>query len=337
MFFMKKVAILYLILAISSQAAAHHATSVAYDTNNLGTIEGTVTDIFWRNPHIVLTIERILEDGSTEIWKAESGSTNSLERINISRNIVNVGDHVVLLGALSRRGLTAMAAYTMTLDSGREIPLWPFRAASIGWDVTTAPIASAAAEASELAARGIFRIWSRTGTGLDSHLPFTPAALAARETWDPLADDPALRCIPPGMPVMMNNPYPIEFIDEGDAITLRLEEWDGVRTIHMPANVSPQDQAPTSTGYSVGRWENNTLVVTTMHISERFFDDLGTPQSPDVEVVERFILNEAADQLDYRVVINDSGTFTEPATQIGVWFWNPGEEIKPFQCALLQG
>ena len=333
---MKKTGLLYLVLALPGQTGAHHAISVAYDTNNLGTIEGTVTDVFWRNPHIVLTVERSLEDGSTEIWKVESGSTNSLERIDISRNIVDVGDHIILLGALSRRGLTAMAAYTMTLDGGREIPLWPQRAASIGWDVTTAPIAIDAAEASERAARGIFRIWSRTGTALESYLPFTPAALASRETWDPLADDPALQCIPPGMPVMMNNPYPIEFVDEGDTITLRLEEWDGVRTIHMSENASSQNQIPTRTGYSVGQWEGNTLVVTTTHISERFFDDLGTPQSPDAEIIERFILNEAADQLDYRVVINDSGTFTEPATQSGGWHWIPGEEIKPFQCALLQ-
>ena len=36
----------------------------------------------------------------------------------------------------------------------------------------------------------------------------------------------------------------------------------------------------------------------------------------------------------YRVVLADPATFTEPATMSGVWFWKPGEEIKPFECAL---
>ena len=54
-------------------------------------------------------------------------------------------------------------------------------------------------------------------------LPFTEFALAARADWDPLVDDPALRCEPPGMPAMMFSPYPIQFVDRGDTILLQLE------------------------------------------------------------------------------------------------------------------
>lgn len=331
---MDRIFVLSVALMISSAAAAHHATTVAYDTENLTSIEGEVTRVFWRNPHIVLTIERTLENGETETWEAESGSTNSLQRIGIGRDIVSVGDHVSLFGAVSRRGLPAMAAYTMTLADGTEVPLWPQRAAQIGRDVALAPISEVAQERGSREARGIFRVWSRTGTGLESNLPFTEAAIAARETFDPLGDDPALQCIPPGMPAMMNNPYPIEFVDEGDRILLRLEEWDGVRTIHMSDAADPESQARSSYGYSVGRWEGNTLVVTTTRLNEPFFDDIGTPQSEDMEIVERFILNDSEDELQYRVVLTDPAIFTEPATQGGVWFWKPGEEIKPFECAI---
>ena len=262
---------------------AHHAVNVAYDTQNLSTVEGTVVDVFWRNPHVVVSVERTLESGETEIWEAESGSTNALERLGIGPEIVQVGDRVALMGALSRRGLTTMAAYTMILADGTEVPLWPQRAARIGRDVTPAPISESAREQSSREAEGIFRIWSRTSvTGLQSTLPFTEAAIAARDSFDPLADDPALSCIPPGMPGMMNNPYPIEFVDRGDRILLRLEEWDGERVIHMGEDASA-DAAPRSrTGFSVGRWEGNTLVVTTNRINEAFFDDVGTPQSVDV-------------------------------------------------------
>jgi len=331
---MTRIAVFFLGLTLAGTAAAHHATSVAYDTGTLVTIEGEVTRVFWRNPHIVVTLERVLENGERETWKAESGSTNSLERVGIGRDIVQVGDRVTLTGAVSRQGLTAMAAYTMTLADGTEVPLWPQRASSIGREVTSAPISETAQEQGSREARGIYRVWSRTGTGLESHLPFTDAAIAARQTFDPLGDDPALKCIPPGMPAMMNNPYPIEFVEDGDRILLRLEEWDHVRTIHMANDVSAEDQPASSYGYSVGRWEDNVLVVTTTRVSEPYFDDIGTPQSEDIEIVERFILNDGTDRLDYRVAVTDPATFTEPAALVGVWYWNPGEEIKPFQCAI---
>ena len=333
---MMRIGMLCLALVPAAPLLAHHAVGVAYDTGNLRTVEGEVIRLFWRNPHVVVTIERVLENGEREIWEAESGSTNSLERVGIDRGIVQIGDTVALTGAPSRRGLTTMAAYIMTLADGTEVPLWPQRAAQIGKDVASAPISETARAQGERQAREIFRVWSRTGPGLDSQLPFTAAAVAARETFDPLADDPALRCIPPGMPSMMNNPYPIEFVDRGDRIVLRLEEWDGERTIHMTEDAAA-GPPPSPKGHSVGRWEGNTLVVTTTGISEPFFDDIGTPQSENVEVVERFVLNEDNDRLDYRAVVTDPATFLEPATLEGHWYWNPGEEIKPFQCALPEG
>lgn len=330
-----RIGIFFLTVLLAVPAAAHHAVNVAYDTQNLSTVEGEVVNVFWRNPHVVVTIERVLENGDREIWEAESGSTNSLERLGIGRDIVQVGDTVALTGAVSRRGLTTMAAYTMTLADGTEVPLWPQRAARIGKDVTPAPISAAAREAGEQEARGIFRIWSRTSVvGLQSSLPFTETAIAARASFDPLADDPALSCIPPGMPGMMNNPYPIEFVDQDDRILLRLEEWDGERIIHLSTDAPAAGQPPSPTGNSVGRWEDNTLVVTTTGINESFFDDVGSPQSEDVEVVERFMLNETSDRIDYHVTVTDPVTFVEPATLVGAWHWNPGEEIKPFQCAL---
>ncbi len=331
---MNRIVSFCLALCLSATAAAHHAVGVAYDTTNLVTIEGEVTRVFWRNPHIVVTFERLLDNGERETWKAESGSTNSLERVGIGRDIVQVGDTVALTGAISRQGLTAMAAYTMTMADGTEVPLWPQRAAQIGREVAEAPISEAAQERGTREARGIFRVWSRVGTGLESHLPFREEAVAARATFDPLVDDPALQCIPPGMPSMMNNPYPIEFVDEGDRIVLRLEEWDGVRTVHMAGDASAEGQPTSPVGYSVGRWEGDTLLVTTTRIDEPFFDDVGTPQSADVEIVERFIMNDSNDRLDYRVEITDPLTFTETAIQGGYWFWNPGEELKPFECAL---
>lgn len=324
----------FLIWLASAGASAHHATTVAYDRGNMGVIEGQVQSVFWKNPHVVLTVERVSASGIRETWTVESGSPNSLQRVGIGPEIVSVGDRVTLMGALSRQGLPAMAAFTMTLADGTEIPLWPQRAVEIGREIQPAPFSSEAVAAGERDAHGIFRVWSRTGGALEGDLPLTDAALAAREAWDPLADDPALRCEPPGMPSMMNNPYPIRFVDEGGTITLLLEEWDGVREIDMREESAAADAPASPVGYSTGRWEGRTLIVTTTRISDPYFDDLGTPQSADSRVVERFTLSEDESRLDYTATITDPGSFTAPVTLTGFWEWIPGEQIRPFNCSL---
>ena len=171
-----------------------------------------------------------------------------------------------------------------------------------------------------------------TGSGL--HVwPLTPVGQAGRDAWSPLADDPALNCIPPGIPVAMDNPYPIEFTAQGDDITLSLEEWDGLRTIHM-GDTLRADQPRSHMGFSTGRWDGDTLIVTTVDVDYPFFDDVGTPQSLQAEIVERFTLSDDNTRLDWELTFTDPVNFTESVTLEGNWTWVPGEQIKPYQCAL---
>ena len=129
-------------------------------------------------------------------------------------------------------------------------------------------------------------------------------------------------------------PFPIQFIDQGDTITLNIEEWDNSRTIFMGAD--PEADAPYSRlGYSVGRWEGDTLVVETNRINYPFFNDQGIPQSEAVEFVERFTLSEDETRLDWTATLVDPETFTEPVTMHDMhWEWIPTNEIKPYDCVV---
>ena len=79
--------------------------------------------------------------------------------------------------------------------------------------------------------------------------------------------------------VMLDTPYPVEFVDEGEQIVMRLEEWDGTRTIYMNPGDGPPVQEHSPKGISFGRWEGKTLAIFTTYIDYPFLDDLGTPQS----------------------------------------------------------
>jgi hypothetical protein len=132
----------------------------------------------------------------------------------------------------------------------------------------------------------------------------------------------------------MDNPYPIEFTAQGDDIILSLEEWDGIRRIHMNNTASRANQPGSHMGFSTGRWDGNTLIVTTIDVEYPFFDDVGTPQSLQAEIVERFTLNDDNTRLAWNLTFTDPVNFTESVTLEGVWAWVPGEQIKPYQCAL---
>ena len=54
--------------------------------------------------------------------------------------------------------------------------------------------------------------------------------------------------------------------------------------------------------------------------------------SDDAEIVERFVLSQDEERLDYRLIITDPATFTEPVTRGRHWLWRPGESIQLFEC-----
>ena len=150
-----------------------------------------------------------------------------------------------------------------------------------------------------------------------------------------MTDDPQLGCQPLGMPGVMFSPHPIEFLERGGDVILRLEEWDHTRTIFMNRDFSAAIPPPTIVGSSVGRWEDDTLVVTTGNIGYSYMDEFGTPQSEAVELVERFTLTADEQYLDWTATVTDPGTLTEPFVAFTIrWEWVPGEEIQPYDCAV---
>jgi hypothetical protein len=332
---MRFVAISLTLVCCPLVTFAHHASSVGYDWDNVTELEGEITSVLWRNPHVRMTLRRIGQDGEEELWELESAGLNIVQRLGVSSDDIHVGDRIRVAGAPNRQGQTKMFIGNALLADGREVllrayakPRW-----TSDWTSRTVIPADQAAEAERLAT-GIFRVWSwRADTRTTASL--TEEALSARESWDQLRDDTALRCISQGMPGLMFSPFPIEFIDRGDEIVLKVEEWDAVRPIHMNDREDPRDQPATPLGYSTGRWEGQTLVVETTRVSWPYFDDIGTPQSEAVKIVERFTLSADEQRLDYAVRVTDPTTFTATADISGGQYgWTPGEAIKPFNCTL---
>ena len=330
---MRSIAVSLAFLMFAPPALAHHSVTAFFDRDTTVEIEGTVTDIYWRNPHISFTLAVVNDAGITEEWELEGGTTNTLTRRGFTAESVSIGERVKAAGAASRRGEPAIFVSHLLLPSGEEVILSD-REAPLRW---TSPAAAEMAPASvaDVAGSGIFKVWGyRDLYRIRSPLVLTPAALVARDAFDPRTDDPGLHCIPPGMPNAVLNPYPMELIDEGDRIIQRIEEWDARRVFYMSDDARNQTQAPSRLGYSVGRWEGSTLVVETTQVAFPLLDGDGTPMSEDVSMIERYTLSEDETRLQYEVVVTDPENLVEPAIWENTWVFRPGVEVRPFECTL---
>lgn len=318
-------------------AYTHHATSEY--SQDISEIEGVVSAKFWKNPHVNFNL--VTDDGAE--WVVEGSAMTALNRRGITEDIFQVGDRLKVAGRASTRRANNMIMSNFLLPDGRELMLsnngtrrWP--------DVDQRPpeIEGPSAEAiaaAEASAEGIFRVWSFADRPDwffqdPEEYPLTQAALDKFATWDQYTDNPQLVCIPPGMPITMGNPYPIEFVQHDEnTIVMYAHEFDVTRVIHLNAEPVPTVEE-TNMGYSTGYWEDeNTLVVDTININYPYFNRVGISSGPDLTVHERFVVDEEAGELRYRSTITDPWALTEPfAVRELVWEWIPGIPLGTYGC-----
>jgi len=330
-------------VAVAASAAAHHSFFGRFDTLTITELEGEVTAVSWRNPHAYFTVRA---DGAT--WEIETSSLTVLKRMGIDAGTIRVGDRIRIAGNPAVGDKREMYARHVLLPDGRELllnvglkPRWSDRV------LGNESLLMARSGDSSRPDLGIFRVWSHTRTiarlfpevtdpTVDVQAyPLTPAARAALAGFDRATDNPTANCVPKGMPTIMEAPYPIEFVQHpGGEISLRLEEYDLERPIYMRPNVARELPAPSPLGFSVGRWAESTLVVTTTRINWPFFSQLGIPQSPAVEIVERFSPTSDGSRLDYEMTVTDPATFTRPVVLRQYWLWLPSVVLLPYECAV---
>lgn len=346
------LALTLVLSTLPASVSAHHAGAALYDPAMTTEITGEVSRVFWRNPHVHLLIDTSDANGREVQWDVETNSVSILSRMGLTAQAIGIRDQVRIAGWPGRSAVHRLFATNLLLPDHHEILLNPtspprWSDALLGnasvWTADGKPPA-------DTRARSLFHVWSTNMknpasfplfldlAGAKPSYPLTPSARAARLAWDPRTDNPYLGCTPIGMPRVMGQPYPIEFVDEGDEILLRIELYDIERRIVMRPNRDGSPGSPPSSplGHSVGRWEGDALVVTTTHVSWPYFDQSGVPLGPDAEIDERFEPSDDGSRLEYTLTVIDPAVFTEPVRLHKYFTWRPDERVQPYDCTEFQ-
>lgn len=124
--------------------------------------------------------------------------------------------------------------------------------------------------------------------------------------------DPAGKCFMPGVPRATYMPQPFQIFQNDDYVVIAYQFAGAVRTIHM--NDPGPAPAESWMGWSVGRWEADTLVVdVTAQHPDTWFDRAGNHHSDALHVVERYTPIDR-DHIQYEATIEDPNVFTRTWT-----------------------
>jgi hypothetical protein len=158
-------------------------------------------------------------------------------------------------------------------------------------------------------------VWERAGGGGGgaARPSLTPAYEARRLAYQANApeDNQTANCLPPGMPTIMGQPYPMEFLLTPGKVTIVIEAYTQVRHIYTDGRNLPEAPGSEFHGTSIGRWEGDTLVVETIGFSPLTQIQNGVPHSGQMKIVERFRLTDA-DTMRIETTITDPDVLTVP-------------------------
>lgn len=162
----------------------------------------------------------------------------------------------------------------------------------------------------------------------------SPEAVAARAK----AASANPECYLQKMPGLIRNPIASENACGDDRMYIISEFQSAVRRINLDGRPHPilDDFDPSYTGYSIGHWEGDTLVVDTTLITPELgiqIQGAAAPATPDLRIVERMRLIDGGNKLEIMVTFHDPEVYSKPWTLRRTWTRQSSEaDVVEYEC-----
>jgi len=357
------------LLLAGARLIAHHEILAKFDDHKPVTLNGIVTLVDWRNPHVHVFMN-VADAAGAVNWAIELEGPIDLERSGWSRETLRPGDRIRVAGFGARNGshqawgnsvvvrATGKAVYNVTLTppaaplEPRPTPRWPDRQPRLGaaqggstgyWAY---PSVTALAEGNSADKIAIpMDTWGLLKNIADAPkvAPMQPWALQLYTERQKrfLQDDPMyLNCKPPGGSRQFQLAYGVQFVEDRDRKRIFVLMGSGNNNYRIintdgrshKGQVGGDDENPLYFGRSVGHWEGDTFVVDTRGFNEDFwFTNGGLPHTDQLRLLERFSRPDF-DTLKYDVTVEDPGAYTRPWSSSSTLRWVAGEEMPRHLC-----
>ena len=173
------------------------------------------------------------------------------------------------------------------------------------------------------------------GEGFKDGLPLRPWAkeLLQKRMANNSKDNPDVWCLPMGNQQFNVHTFPRKVIQSPGVVLLLYETHQGIRQIFTDGRSIPKnDPQPWFYGYSVGRWEGDTLVVETSGFRDGGWLDInGSPLTEQGRTIERFRRPDFG-TIEIEQTIDDPKAYTRPFTTRLTWRLMPDTEIMEMIC-----
>ena len=145
-------------------------------------------------------------------------------------------------------------------------------------------------------------------------------------------DRPSARCLPHSVTDFDAHFTPKKVIQTPGVLLLLFEAYHSFRQVFTDGRPLPVDREPAWFGYSVGKWEGDTLVADTVGINEKtWLDDAGHPHSDAMHIIERFRRRDLG-HMEVQVTIDDPKTYKKPWSVTIPWDLMPDTELMDWVC-----
>jgi len=139
-------------------------------------------------------------------------------------------------------------------------------------------------------------------------------ALLGRRLQSGLVDSPANRCVPLGVVQSELTPLPYKIVQTPTLVAMLFEVETTFRQIYLDARKPAADPQPSWMGYSVGKWDGDTLVVESSGFNDQtWLDAIGHGHSEDLHLTERIHRRDVG-HLDISITIDDPKMYLKPWT-----------------------
>ena len=113
-----------LVTTLSTVAAplfAHHGRGQTYAMDTELTLKGTVSEVVWRNPHVLIYMDVADENGKVVTWAFENGGVSQLAREGYHRNSLQVGQDITAIVHPASNGAPTSIVVKIILADGTEM------------------------------------------------------------------------------------------------------------------------------------------------------------------------------------------------------------------------